>query len=301
MTTPHTNIRLSQQLKGEAMPYNVEELLMKNDLIAFAERAGARFNRIGKEMRSCCPLHGGKNPTGFSVWDDGGKQRWRCFTDTCGGGDLIDFISAWQHKSFKDAVVFLGGEVALDPFEMERLARERHEKAVRAREAALKIEEARRKELQAEEKHLYYHSHMNQYFVDEWIKRGLDECWQGFFYLGGCEDFVVNETWHTPTLTIPIRDENFEVLNIKHRLLNPLKPADKYRPEKPGLGKFPYFLSFPELGYSGDVVWVLEGEIKSMVSASINPEEKWQYIGVPGMSQYGGLVEKLFGKNVIVV
>lgn len=286
--------------RGEAM-YNVDELIAKNDLIAFAERAGASFKKMGKEYRSHCPLHGGQDGTAFAVWDDGQKQRWKCFTDTCGQGDLIDFIRVWQHKKFADAVRFLGGDVILDPVEMERLARERHDRAVREREAAQKIEEARRKELQAEKKHLFYHNNMKQFFIDKWVERGIDESWQGFFYLGGCEDFAVSEDWHSPTLTIPIRDENFEVLNIKHRLLNPQSPKDKYRPERSGLGRFPYFLSFPELGYSGDVVWVIEGEIKSIVSATISPNDKWQYIGVPGMSQYNRLVEKLFGKNVIVV
>lgn len=281
--------------------YNVEELIARNDLVAFAERAGAKFRKMGREYRSHCPIHGGQNPTGFVVWDDGGKQRWKCYTDSCGFGDLLDFIQMWQKKTFKDAVQFLGGDTFFDPEEMRRLADERHQRAVREREAAQKVEDARRKELQAEEKHLFYHNNMTQYFVDEWIKRGLDECWQGYWSLGGCPDFVVNGDWHTPTLTIPIVDEHYEVLNIKHRLLNPPKPGDKYRPEKTGLGKFPYFLSFPELGYGGDVVWVVEGEVKSMVSASITPDSGWQYIGVPGMSQYGGLTEKLFGKNVVVV
>lgn len=283
------------------MPYNVEDLIKNNDLISFAERAGAKFKRVGGEYRSHCPLHGGDNPTAFAVWEDGGKQKWKCFTHDCGHGDLLDFVATWQHMDFKGVYEFLGGQKFFDPEEMKRLAAERHEKAMAEKRRAEEKEEARRKELQAEEKHLYYHNHMKQYFVDEWVRRGLDECWQGFYCLGGCDDFVVNGDWHTPTLTIPIRDEKYEVLNIKHRLLNPPNPKDKYRPERSGLGKFPYFLSYPELGYSGDVVWVLEGEVKSMVTATITPESSWQYIGVPGISQYGGLVEKLFGKNVIVV
>lgn len=281
--------------------YDLEKLIARNDLVEFAERAGAKFKKMGKELRSHCPLHGGKNGTAFVVWDDGGKQRWRCYTDTCGQGDLIDFVQKWQNKNFNDAILFLGGDTILDPVEMERLARERHERAIRQREAAQKIEEARRSELQSEQKHLFYHNNMTQYFVDEWTRRGLNECWQGFWNLGGCPDFVVNVNWHTPTLTIPIVDEKYEVLNIKHRLLNPPNPNDRYRPECSGLGKFPYFLSYPDLGYGGEVVWVIEGEVKSMVSASITPDATWQYIGVPGMSQYGGLVDKLFGKNVVVV
>lgn len=284
------------------MLYNVEELIQKNDLLGFAERAGASFKRVGGEYRSHCPLHGGKNGSGFAVWMEEGKQKWKCFTDTCGQGDILDFIQVWQNKSFKDAVQFLGGEVVSDPFEMERLARERHERAVIEREKAQKAEEARRRELQQEQKHLYYHQHMNQFFIDQWNTRGLNECWQGFWNLGGCEDFVVNGNWHTPTLTIPVVDEHYEVLNIKHRLLNPPKPGDKYRPEKTGLGKFPYFLAYPDLGYDkGSVDWVVEGEVKSMVSATITPDAGWQFHGVPGMSQFGGLFDKLKGKNVIVV
>lgn len=281
--------------------YNIESLLVSNDLVAFAERAGAKFRKSGNTYRSHCPIHGGNNPTAFHVWEADGKQKWKCFTRGCGQGDVIDFIETWQQKSFKDAVLFLGGEVISDPEAMKRLASDRHEKAKLDREAAQAREEARRKELQAEEKHLLYHKMLNDYFVGEWVKRGLDESWQNYFCLGGCPDFVVDEGYHTPTLTIPIVSENNEVLNIKHRLLNPKTPKDKYRPERSGLGVFPYFLAYPGMGYDGDVIWVLEGEVKSMVLASINPEEKWNYIGVPGMSQYGGLFDKLKGKNVIAI
>jgi hypothetical protein len=283
--------------------YNIEALLSKNDLVEFAERAGAKFRKTGGELRSHCPIHGGKNPNAFAVWEELGKQKWKCFTRGCGVGDVVDFIQVWQQKSFKDAVAFLGGEIIADPREMERLARERHLRAVQARKEALQQEEARRKELQAEEKHLEYHMNLksNGYFTEQWVSRGLDESWQNYFCLGGCTDFVIDGGYHTPTLTIPIMNGSNEVLNIKHRLLNPKNPKDKYRPERSGLGPFPYFLAYPNMGYDGDVVWVVEGEVKTMVLASINPEERWSYVGVPGMSQYKGLVDKLKGKNVVAV
>jgi hypothetical protein len=107
--------------------------------------------------------------------------------------------------------------------------------------------------------------------------------------------------YHTPTLTIPIMAKDYSVLNIKHRLMNPPKVNDKYRPEREGLGAFPSFLAYPDLGYDGSVIWVIEGEIKSMVTATITPESTWQYIGVPGKSQFGKLTSELVGKNVIVV
>lgn len=280
---------------------NIEVVVANTDLIDLVLRAGGVPKKHGSEYRTHCPIHGGDNPTGFAIFQEDGKQKWICFTRGCGNGDAIDFVKVWQQKTFKEAVEFLGGDTLSDPFEMERLAKERHERAVREREAAQQKEDARRKELQLEKKHLLYHENLNDYFVGEWIKRGLDEAWQGFFCLGGCEDFIINEGWHTPTLTIPILDEKYDILNIKHRLLNPQTPKDKYRPEKTGLGQFPYFLSFPDLGYGGSVVWVLEGEIKAAVAATISPDASWNYIGVPGKSRYGGLVDKLFGKNVIVI
>jgi hypothetical protein len=279
------------------MMINIDALIAENDLCELVERAGGKIVK----GRSNCPLHGGENPTAFSVYEDGGKQKWICRTGDCGQGDLIDFVKVWQNLSFKEALKFLGGDVMGDSLEMERLAKERHERAVKEKEAAHLKEEARRKELQAEQKHLYYHEHMNDFLIEQWLKRGLDESWQGFFCLGGCEDFVINDNWHTPTLTIPIKNEKYEVLNIKHRLINPQTPKDKYRPEKSGLGAFPYFLTFPDMGYGGDVIWVLEGEIKACVTATISPDLAWNYIGVPGMSQYKGLSEKLCDKNVIVV
>lgn len=283
------------------MSYNIESLLVKNDLLALAERAGAIFHKTGGEYRSHCPLHGGKNPNAFAVWEAEGKQKWKCFTRGCGMGDVLDFVSIWQQKSFKDAVEFLGGDVVANAEEMKRLAKERHDRAVQAKHEALQLEEARRKELQSEEKHLEYHNLLNDFFTGEWTKRGLDESWQNYFCLGGCPDFVIDGSYHTPTLTIPILNEKSEVLNIKHRLLNPKTPKDKYRPERSGLGAFPYFLTYPSMGYDGDVIWVIEGEIKAAVTSTINPEEKWIYVGVPGMSQYKGLVDKLKGKNVVAV
>lgn len=277
--------------------YNIDDILAKANLRELVERAGGELNKD----RCACPIHGGHDKTGFSIYHKDGRDLWQCFSGDCGGGDAIRFVEVWQGKSFKDACAFLGGDVLLDLVEMERLARERHAKAVAEREAAEAKEQARRKELQTEQKHLQYHNGMTDYFIDQWLKRGIDESWQGFYSVGACDDFVINDGWHTPTLTIPIFDVSYEVLNIKHRLLNPQNPKDKYRPERSGLGAFPPLLTFPDKGFDGKVTWVIEGEIKAMVTATICPDSDWQFIGVPGRTQYKGLIDKLNGKNVIVV
>jgi hypothetical protein len=278
--------------------------LMQADLRTLVERAGGELVKD----RCACPIHGGDNPNGFAVFrGEDGRDMWKCFSRDCGGGDVISFVEVWQYSGypekdrFKKACLFLGGDALADPVEMEQLARARHKKAVEERQAAQAKEEARRKELQAEEKHLFYHNQLDDYFRAQWLDRGINESWQNFFSVGGCKEFSISPEHKTSTLTIQIYSVDYEVLNIKHRLLNPLKPTDKYRPERSGLGAFPPFFAFPDTGYDAPVTWVIEGEIKAMVTATITPVAEWQFVGVPGRSQYNSLVENLMGKNVIVV
>lgn len=282
--------------------FDVNSIIQSSDLRQMAEKAGTEIDNHG---RGKCPLHGGDNENAFSIFHKDGKDYWKCFTGgDCGGGDVITFVQKWQGLNFKDACAFLGGDVASDPVAIADSARIRHEAAKIETEQAKQREEARRVELNKAELHLHYHNNMKQWGVDAWMGRGLDESWQGLWSLGACDDRTImykGAEYHTPTLTIPIMAQDFSVLNIKHRLVNPPKENDKYRPEREGLGAFPPFLSFPELGYDGGVIWVIEGEIKAMVTATISPDSTWQFIGIPGKSQFGKIVGQLAGKNVIVV
>jgi hypothetical protein len=281
--------------------FDVETIIQSSDLRQLAERAGAEVDNRG---RSKCPLHGGDNDNAFSIFHKDGKDYWKCFTGDCGGGDVITFVQKWQGLDFRGACAFLGGDVVSDPAAMMASAKARHEASVIEKQAATDREEVRRRELQKEALHTVYHNEMKQWGVDAWNMRGIDESWQGLWSLGACDDRVImykGMEYHTPTLTIPIMAQDFSVLNIKHRLINPPKANDKYRPEREGLGAFPPFLSFPELGYGGDVIWIIEGEIKAMVTATISPDSTWQFIGVPGKSQFGKLSGQLMGKNIIVV
>jgi len=278
--------------------FDVEAIRRNADLRDLVEKAGGELDAHG---RGACPIHGGDNSDAFHVYEKDGKQLWKCFSADCGGGDAFAFVQAWRGWSFVKACEFLGGNVQDDPAEMKRLADERMAKAaLEHEEARLKVEAAR-KELQVAEKHLYYHETMGEWAKQAWTERGLDESWQRFYYLGACDDFVIGDGWHTPTLTIPIFDEERNVLNIKHRLINPQKPKDKYRPEKSGLGPFPPLLALPEMGYDGGTIIVVEGEIKAMVMWVRAENPDIQVIGVPGLSQFKSLSSRLFGKNVYVL
>lgn len=281
--------------------FDVDVILKSADLRQLVERAGALPDKQG---RCSCPIHGGENENGFSLFHKDGRDLWKCFTGDCGGGDAISFVMAWRGIDFKHACAFLGGDVFSDPVAMEKSARERLEKAKAEHEETRLRVEARRTELQVAQLHLHYHEQMYEWGRLEWLRRGIDESYQGFWFLGSCDDKTImykGQEYHTPTLTIPIMSKDYSVLNIKHRLMNPPKHNDKYRPEREGLGAFPPFLAYPDLGYDGSVIWVIEGEIKSMVTATITPDSTWQYIGIPGKSQFERLAGELNGKNVIVV
>lgn len=280
--------------------FNVEEIIRNADLVQLVERAGGHVDK----GRSHCPLHGGRNSNGFAIFQKDGREYWKCHSGDCGGGDVINFVEVWQGLDFKGACQFLGGNVQGDPVEMQRLAQARFERSkIEHEEARLKME-ARRHELQIAKRHVWYHETMQEWARLEWVRRGIDESWQGFWTLGACDDKTIKhkgEEYHTPTLTIPIVDGQYNLLNIKHRLINPPSPKDKYRPEREGLGAFPMFYAFPDLAHNAESIWIVEGEIKAMVTATITPDASWQFIGLPGQDYLEKLPLELTGKKVYIV
>jgi hypothetical protein len=184
---------------------------------------------------------------------------------------------------------------------MERLAQLRLENAKRELEDKQRRYEAARRELQAAQKHLFYHESMGQWAKTLWTERGLDEGMQSFFTLGACSDFEVNINYHSPTLTIPFLDEQRNLLNIQHRLVNPPNPKDRYRPETFGLGSMPPFLAIPEMGFDGGLVIVVEGAIKSMVTWSRLEISDFQTIGVTSKHAFMKTADELKGKKVLVI
>ena len=277
---------------------NVEAVLLKTDLTELVRMAGGNPDNHG---RCACPIHGGNDTSAFHIYKSNGKQVWKCFSGDCGGGDVFDFVGKWRGWDFKKSYEFLGGEVHSDPVEMERLAQLRLENAKRELEDKQRRYEAARRELQAAQKHLFYHESMGQWAKTLWTERGLDEGMQSFFTLGACSDFEVNINYHSPTLTIPFLDEQRNLLNIQHRLVNPPNPKDRYRPETFGLGSMPPFLAIPEMGFDGGLVIVVEGAIKSMVTWSRLEISDFQTIGVTSKHAFMKTADELKGKKVLVI
>ena len=90
----------------------LKEKLNKNAVKVF-DALGMKTEVFNKNIYSCCPIHGGDNPRGFSYSPEIGV--WRCWTRDCQedhSNDLIGLIQAVlsqegdSEASFKDAVLW---------------------------------------------------------------------------------------------------------------------------------------------------------------------------------------------------
>ena len=206
----------------------------KYDLTELAEKAGSKLHQAGDEYRGNCPLHGGHGMSNFAIYRSGGKQRYTCYSGDCGSGDAIDFVMIWKDCDLQTAIRFLGGNVYNDPREYHRIASEREERIRKEREEIDKKYLQAKKDL-TDSNSLYKYSgalEFNDHARDLWSARGIPPEWQYHYKLGYCNAFRVSTNagiMTTPSLTIPVYGKNWELLNIRHRLLNNVDPNDKYK------------------------------------------------------------------------
>jgi hypothetical protein len=280
-------------------------VIERANLVDLVQKAGGNLKRSGKEWRCACPLHSGHNPTGFSVYEEAGHSRWHCYTGDCNGGDALDFVQKWLGFTLEEAYQYLGGERKVDPAEMVKLTVERAERAERALQKT--IEEAYKalEELRSAKKWLEYHEAVTHPGVgrNAWLSRGVPEVWQELWQLGYCTNFAyksLDELCHSPSLSIPVFDgHSKDPVNIRHRILNPVDPNDKYRPDRPGLKAAPFMCDHDHLDL--DNVLIVEGEIKSMVTYIHLDSPHWQVFGIPGKKSYRELCESLKGHKVWIL
>ena len=76
----------------------VEQVLSDRGLLEGLSRRGHRL--VGP-----CPIHGGDNPTAFTV--DLDKNIWRCFTTCDGGGDVVELARRLTDGTFPAAARYL--------------------------------------------------------------------------------------------------------------------------------------------------------------------------------------------------
>jgi hypothetical protein len=279
----------------------IETIIAAGNLYSLVERAGGELHREGSEFRCACPLHGGKNSSGFAVYSGrDGKDRWTCFSGDCGSGDIISLVQKWQRLDFVKACEWLSNGKPINPAAAAEIAAERAERAARELEETIAKAQAALRDLRAAERHLYYHQQMDELHRRAlWYERGLADWTIDFLKLGYCPSFNVGTKeglLTTPTLSIPIFGKGWELLNIRHRLLTP-RGNDKYRPERSGLGAAPPLLFDPDLGYDTERILWVEGEIKAAVVGQTLDTPGIQIVGLPGKTNWRAMVEKAKGKR----
>ena len=282
--------------------FNIDELLRSVDLADLARKEGAKLKQSYGEWRGPCPIHNGNNPTGFVIYESGGKQVWHCFTRDCGGGDAIDFIQKKRGCDFVEACHILGGKEA-DAQAIHDAAIERAKRASEDLEQKIAVAQKALSDLRAADIHLQYHENLDSMNKRSlWQGRGITNDLQNWWKLGYREKYSVKTGqgwWSTPTITIPIYGPGFELLNVRHRLLTPYNPKDKYRPERAGLSASA-FMAAPDIGWNVDRVLVVEGEIKSMVAWNALCDQNIQVIGIPGKKSWGVIADDLRGHDVYI-
>lgn len=284
----------------------IDSIIANTDLLGLVQEAGGRLAKHGSAFRGPCPLHSGKNANAFAVYmGDDGLQAWKCFSGDCGGGDAISFVMKWKGVRFPDAIKFLGGD-ALTPEQEAYVAIQRAERAARMAEDAAREAREAIAALKNTEVWLKYHQQMTDDSRALWVERGIPEEWQGIWKLGYCRSkgySTVQGELTTPSLTIPFFTQGWDVIYLKHRLLNPIDPKDKYRPETVGL-KMPPYICDPDISKDKtENILFVEGEIKSMVTYVTLDSAKWQVIGIPGKDAKSiktELIQEYKGRNCIV-
>ena len=283
--------------------FNIDQLLRDTDLPSLVERYQVQLRQVSGEWRGPCPIHRGDNDTGFVVFEEGGKQKWHCFTRDCGSGDAIDFIQKMHGCDFPEACRMLGGEDA-DPLAIKEAAQRRMERAEERLRESIAIANKALGDMQAARSWETYHEYLEDHpdLRNQWEVRGIPDTLQNWWQLGYRQNYKIHTKagwWGTPTLTIPIFEPGWTCINVRHRLLNPYSPNDKYRPERAGLGSSP-FIADPDIGYDTERILVVEGEIKSMVTWLTMDEPGIQVIGIPGKGQFGKVLEQIKGRSVYI-
>lgn len=276
----------------------IDALLARTNLEELVERAGTHLHRAGAWMQGPCPLHRGDNPQGFAIKGD----RWVCFSGDCGCGDAISFVMKWQHMEFIEACRWLGGSQEIDRETQLRLAKEHAERVQRELEEKIKEADQILAELRKLSPHLHYHDNMTPEQRAVWYRWGVEDWAIDFCQLGYQKEghyWTKQGELTTPALTIPIFAAGHELMNIRHRLLHPLTPNDKYRPER-NLPVQP-FMWDPDVGFTTQkIVWI-EGEIKAIVVGQTLDTPGVQVMGLQGKMSWHSSIQAATGHDNYIV
>lgn len=249
----------------------------------------------GKQWSSSCPHcggephQGGEWPDRFVMYPAGSSKH----------GITIGWCRCCDYKWFP------AKEYKPDPEKLEMWRQDR----IRKLEQDLLDTQKALALLRDEHKWQCYYENLNRYEEGclAWVDAGIVEpYWWSEWGLGYDPEHVFwydRGTWQkhiTPTMTIPVRNMQGEIINIKHRALNPFMGdgANRYRMEyKTGLE--PMFISNLS-NLQTDVTWLVEGEKKAMNTFVGLDRIDHQVIGLP-KSPSEELIKSIQTKTIIYV
>lgn len=280
--------------------FQIDDTNRMVDMVGVARANGSELSRFGTDYRGTCPIHKGDDATSFSIYKaKDGSYRWRCFSTCDAGGDGIQLYMILHNVTFKEAVEMIRGGRVFEAATAKIMA-EKHEKQ------RVLDEQADLEKYKAHLAHYTYHSEWTAWrdnpepwVTEEWERRGLVHPMRTYFGFGGCTNHKIGDKYYR-TLTIPIWDYGYNLINIRHRVLSN-DVAGRYRPDVAGIPAAP-FMSHPYLGYSeGVMTIVVEGEIKAAVLSQLLLDPEIQVVGVPGKSMFAKVQHQFTGKNYVVI
>ena len=218
----------------------------------FSGKVGQVRYVSGNEYSGACP-------------DCGGDDRFRMFDD------LLK-PRGWCRKC--DVKLYPNSFDGWKPPDAHEIAR-RAEAARRALERTIRDAQEILAELKRAEPWIKYHDELTDQARMIWEYRGLAEFWQDYWQLG----YATDKPWGQ-SLTIPVWQDEWDVANVKHRLLIP-DDRGKYRSHTAGLPALS-FVAAPDV--SGGTILAVEGEVKAMVTYATLEDPDIQIVGLPGKS-----------------
>lgn len=89
-----------------------DKLREELDVLKVLHALGAQHIKGSGELRCCCPVHGGDNPTAFVINETTGN--WFCHTGCLDGGDIYDLIMQVEEITFKKSLAWLADLLGID-------------------------------------------------------------------------------------------------------------------------------------------------------------------------------------------
>lgn len=262
--------------------YDTDTIKESNDCRSVAERYfGPPHQHTAQTLVWACPFHAERTPGGFHVYKDG----YKCFS--CGAnGDVIGFVMEMERCDFRQAITMLGGGQPVSPERQVQIAREAAERTARELEDKIRQAQKALEDLRKAQTWERYHEDMDDKARQMWRSRGITDGFIDLWQLGYSEDYTLwrkdgaawVDWWHSPTLTIPVWGNGWQVNNVKHRLVNAPPEGGKYHQEKRNVPAAP-FVCNPDI--SKGPLFLAEGEIKAMNVYQVLDDPRWQVEGLP--------------------